>query len=439
MTERECTAVAVKAHELFPDRWIREEGRIAGAWRRQRTLSIVGLFWTLVLGFGAGKRRTLQSLHRQLVEHSGYSLAYSSFVERFTLGLVRLMRKAVEVACAQMVPQRGALAGFLAELEDLLLLDSTIVRLHRLLRRRWCSTQAEEGAAAKLHMVYSVKRASPARVRLDSERCPDIGPWRRLGTWVGGRLLIFDQGYYCHSLFASIAEHEGYFLTRFKNQVNPLIVGENRRWRGRSRKLVGKKLHQVLGSLQRQVLDVEVQLEFKRRAYRGRKHRDRATFRLVGIYNEEECCYHLYLTNIRSQDLGAAEIAELYRLRWQVELLFRELKTHLRLNQLGSSKAEVVEALLWASIVALLLSRKLLDAARRTLEAGRRIGVQAWAAVFGQICPQLLAALVPCKPQGCNSTEPLARLASLAVDPHRHRSSIARTLCTPAIVAFQPD
>ncbi|MGM0554935.1 MAG: transposase [Myxococcota bacterium] len=54
--------------------------------------------------------------------------------------------------------------------------------------------------------------------------------------------------------------------------------------------------------------------------------------------------------------LSADELAQTYRLRWLVELLFTRLTTTMRLGQLPSSKPEAVEALIYAAVLSLLLS-----------------------------------------------------------------------------------
>jgi putative transposase len=58
--------------------------------------------------------------------------------------------------------------------------------------------------------------------------------------------------------------------------------------RGRSIDFVGKRLSEVLPKLKRQVIDVEVEMEFKRRAYNGKQRRDVKFFRLVATYNVED-------------------------------------------------------------------------------------------------------------------------------------------------------
>jgi putative transposase len=42
---------------------------------------------------------------------------------------------------------------------------------------------------------------------------------------------------------------------------------------------------------------------------------------LVAIFNEEEEKYHVYLTNILNEDLGPEDVAKLYGVRWDVEIV----------------------------------------------------------------------------------------------------------------------
>lgn len=427
MTERQCKAVATELRKLFPDSWIRREGRALGAWTRMRSLSIVPLFWTLTLGFCGPKRRTLAGLRRLLAVRTGISLSYSSFYERFNLGLARLLRSGVLLAC-QSLERTSQTARRLAKgIEDVLCIDSTVLRLRSKLRGEFKGTDTQNnGAAAKLHAVLSVARSSPKRVMLSAQSQSDLTPFRRLGSWVRSRLLLFDLGYYCYNLFVRIDERGGYFLTRVKATANPLIVGSFVRHRGRCIDLRGQQLQDVLGRVRRGFLDLEVELDFHRRAWRGWARPDRARFRLVGVLNHQTRSYHLYLTNLESDEFSAEECAELYRLRWQVELLFLELKTHTRLDQLNSERTEVVQALLWASMLALLLSRSLLRAAQKRLRAGERIGLQSWAALFETLCPMLLEQLIGLQRSSAKNQDPFALLARLTLDPHRKRESVAR-------------
>jgi hypothetical protein len=83
-----------------------------------------------------------------------------------------------------------------------------------------------------------------------------------------------------------------------KGNANPLIVGVNRKWRGNSIDVVGKKLRDVLPLSKREILAVEVEVEFKGRKYKGKQSRVKRKFRLVCIFNSESGKYNTYFTII---------------------------------------------------------------------------------------------------------------------------------------------
>jgi len=144
-----------------------------------------------------------------------------------------------------------------------------------------------------------------------------------------------------------------------------LILEVNRRHRGRSIDIKGEHLQDVLKNLKRQVLDVEVEVAFKRRAYRGKEKKDDEQFRLIAIYNQDDDEYHLYITNISPELLEAEEVARLYGARWEVEILFKELKSKYALDVVPTANQQVIEAFIWIAILTLLISRRIYTIIRR--------------------------------------------------------------------------
>lgn len=90
--------------------------------------------------------------------------------------------------------------------------------------------------------------------------------------------------------------------------------------------LAGKNLQDSLPHLKREVLDVLVEISFKRRAYRGKASTATEIYRLVGVLNHETNEYHLYITSLSAEQMSAEDVAVLYGARWSVELIFKELK-----------------------------------------------------------------------------------------------------------------
>ena len=421
MPRLDCKPLSRELKSIFGDGWVRRHAEETGAWRRQRKVDIVAFFWSVVLGFAVGRVRTLAELRRAYERDAAMCIEESSFYARFNAGFAALLKRAVSSALGGLADTGGKLKGRLAAFQDLLMFDATVVRLHELLQGAYAACRTNHTkAAAKLHVVMSLLSATPTKVKLTSERTNDRSPWRRIGKWVEGRLLLFDLGYLSYQLFDRIERNGGYFISRLKTTSNPLIGGGNRRWRGQARDLVGLKLQDALAGLKRDIVDVTVEVRFRRRSYRGKASMGTARFRVVAVRNDQTGRYHVYMTNVAAQVLDGGQIAETYRLRWQIELLFKQLRTHYRLDQLPSRKRVVVEALLYAAILALIVARHLLSALRRHLPDDRHIPDLRWAAVFAGIAADLLRELIPRRRRTTPSSV-WALLADQARDPNPGR------------------
>ncbi len=202
--------------------------------------------------------------------------------------------------------------------------------------------------------------------------------------------MLFDLGYYNFSLFDRIEANGGFFLSRAKSNFNPLIVAVHRTWRGRAVEVVGHRLRDILPRLQRGYLDVEVEVQFKKRAYNDKRSTKHRTFRMIAVRHAETGEYHVYLTNVPAQTLPAEDISRTYVLRWQVELLFKAMKSHGHLDQLPSSKKCVVECLVWASVLTTLVSQALYREVRKVVAARRYMPALRWAALVSRCATDFL-------------------------------------------------
>ena len=388
-------SIGIRGHltSLISSRTLNELARYSGLVQRRRKVSPTALFWTIVLGFGAGREKSLAGLRRMYQKSAGARLVPSAFYDRFTRALAHFFRLVVEELLGKLETREGRLKGVLGTFRDVILTDSTLVRLHDLLEKNFpaCRTNHTR-ASAKLHVVMSVSGRGPRSVKVTAGRQHD-GPVFQVGRWVKDRLLIFDLGYFRYQLFDCIDRNGGYFISRLKDNANPLITAVHAPCSGLQ--VVGKRLKEVIGRLRRDEMDVTVKVDFRRRAYAGVRRGAEGTLRLVGIKNPQTGRYHLYVTNIPPERLSANEVALVYGSRWQIELLFKEMKSHYRLEDMPSRKKHIVEVLLFASVVTLLASRRLLEAVRMKLHDARgSIPEGRWAAVFASVASQILDLLL---------------------------------------------
>jgi IS4 transposase len=391
MARTKIIGVRNRVEALLPRRALSKMAREVGLCRRERKVRVAPFFWSLVLGFVGGRTRSLAGLRRSYEESTGTRLAPSAFYDRFTPALVRLLKAVVGVLLAKVASPGRALVGPLAAFRDLVIADSTVIRLHALLAPVFpgCRTNHTK-AALKLHTVLSATGAGPRSLKVTSERVHD-GPVFKVGPWVRDRLLLFDLGYFRFQLFSCIDRNGGFFIVRLKRSANPTVVALNRRWRGRAIAIIGQRVWDFAARLKRHSLDAMVDADFKRRSYAGVRHTATQRLRLVGVLDPASQEHHLYLTNIPSDRLSPEDIGQIYAARWVVELFFRELKSHFRIEDMPSRKRPVVEALLYAAIIAFVVSRHILGAVRKKLAADAAlVPEERWAILFARAARDLL-------------------------------------------------
>lgn len=420
MTRPKSSSAARAASSVIPRERVEAHARGLGVLRRQRKVDVAGLVWSLVLSFQVGATRSIETVRQTYEDVTGTSIARSSFYDRLTAPFARLIWALVNDAFAERTAPLRVPTGHLARFTELLALDSMVLRLHDLLQGsyRACRTNHTK-AAAKLHVVMNVADGSPTKVKLTPERTNDRTPWKRVGAWLKGCLLLFDLGYFSYHLFHRIDQNGGYFVSRMKRNANPLIVATNRTWRVQSVDVVGMRLREVLPLLQRELLDVQVEVAFQKRTYRAARASFTRTFRLVAVRNDETGAYHVYITNVPVEMLPADEIRRTYALRWQVELLFKALSTHGHIRQMPSTKQHVVDCLVGVAILAALTSQALYRIVRVAVEAGRAMPLLRWAAIFARHAATLLRLVI--RPAPRRDADLMVLLTREAPDPNVRR------------------
>ncbi|MQL48874.1 transposase [Photorhabdus khanii] len=85
--------------------------------------------------------------------------------------------------------------------------------------------------------------------------------------------------------------------------------------------------------------------------------RGRFEFRVIRRWFAQEKRFCFWLTNLPPSHFTADDIMAVYRCRWQVELLFKELKSHTHWTSFATGQKAIAEGLIWASLLALIVWR----------------------------------------------------------------------------------
>jgi len=208
---------------LFPSEFLEEHAEELGVVEREGKLQIPVLVWALVFGFAAGESRTLAGFRRSYNSTADETISPGGFYHRLTPTLAEYLRDLVEAALDE-VAVPDAVDADIDRFRDVIIADGTVLRLHEFLSDEF-QARHEEQAGAKLHLLHNATDQTIERIDVTDEKAHDSTLFKT-GSWLCGRLVLFDKAYFKYRRFALIDENDGYFVSRLKQNANPVITAE---------------------------------------------------------------------------------------------------------------------------------------------------------------------------------------------------------------------
>ena len=240
------------------------------------------------------------------------------------------------------------LSGPLGRFDDVRIYDGTAQRVPP--RGRDALPGCTKGkAGTKWLMGYSVKTGLLEHGLCDAETASETPLWRKLvPTFSSGVLYLFDLGFFERALFASARAAGAHVLMRLKSTAKVKVVAHISK--NGFTPLPGWTLGYYLTGLSRRrgtVFDLDVTWG---------KGKDLIALRLVGFAHKSNNI-RWYLTTAPRSLLTARQVIQAYRLRWLIELLFRELKQSADLGRSFTADRHAIEALTYGAMIAHVLVR----------------------------------------------------------------------------------
>jgi hypothetical protein len=349
---------ALKAR--LPDAALTALGRAVLFIRRLREIEASLFVWSVVLSrFGSGRPAFEQA--RQWYERlGGASIWRRPFQMRFkSPRAVRLFEQAFDAAVApwRNLERHRARHPLRHYFPDVIVWDSTLMQVSDSLKKVFKGTRGAK-ASLKACLAISAFGLLPVFAQIVAGNRHDMILFPPLHVFRRGTLLLFDKGFACYARLRTIDNAGHQYLCPMRLNGNALIVKVHRA-PAFVRKALRRRpddlfLRDVLPAKRRlgRVWDLDVLV-------RPQANSEDPTWiptRLV-IVPGPKGKQHPYLTNLARVLWAPRALRELYRLRWQIELVFKELKQHLNLETLPSRDRHAVQVLAWASLLALALSR----------------------------------------------------------------------------------
>jgi hypothetical protein len=315
-----------------------------GVIERQRKLHLGMLVRAMVIAAGTPGGAYQADILRSYLEFEVPRVARSAFYRWFDEPLEQFMTALADRALAYARAQQVDLAGILGGVKDWYLVDSTTVTVRDALRDEFPGTG--NYAALKVHKVLSVGCGAPVHYHFSPAREHDSRHLQIDESWQGYGLLA-DLAYASLARLRACNTHGVRFVIRLKDNWKPK-VDAIARGQVTQEFCPGTDLDVLLDKeilrLDGQAIDADVRVG---------STKDALHLRLVGVHTPKGYCF--FLTNL-SPRIGPRQVADLYRVRWEVELSIKLDKSVHRLDQIDAERPCSVKTLLHASLIASIIT-----------------------------------------------------------------------------------
>lgn len=184
----------------------------------------------------------------------------------------------------------------------------------------------------KMHTVINVDEMVPKIIWFSSAATNDHVLLEKL-TYNSNTIYVFDKGYNDYKAFEKFCKHDTGFVTRVKDNAVYDCVEDNE---------IAPEMHSGVKE------DVIIELTIK-----NKEGQRKLRLRKVSFYDRALRREFEFLTNLF--DMRPDMIAAIYKLRWQIELLFKQLKQNFPLKYFLGDNENAIKIQIYCALICNLL------------------------------------------------------------------------------------
>ena len=221
-----------------------------------------------------------------------------------------------------------------ADMKRLYIMDSTTISLFKDILKG-VGRNPKEGkkkGGIKAHTIIKADENVPYLIRYSEAVRHDHTFLKEVHRLPTGSIITFDKGYVDYAQYEKFSSCSIWYVTRLK---------DNALYQARME-------YEIPDEADSGVLkDEEIILFY------GENKKDEHKARRVAYWDSENCRLFEFITN--NFELTAEKIALIYKRRWQIELLFKQLKQNFPLKYFLGDNENAIEIQIWSALLANLL------------------------------------------------------------------------------------
>jgi hypothetical protein len=304
-------------------------------------------------------------------EKYGISISKQGLDDRYDASAVAFVRSIFEDQLSSQID--GTIhPDFLKRFSRVLIKDATRFDLPQRLKEhfRGFGGKVTSEAATCIQYEYDIRSGKILDIDFTGARRTDYQDAReKVGSIQKDDLIIRDLGYFSCDVVKKIIEKEAFFISRlhsnillFSNNNKEVLFTELHAWMIKNKQPHLEK--QVLMGKEdkipvRLIIDLVPDEVYQKRLKKAEAEARKKGFNLSDNF-KARARFNLFITNLEAEDMSGPQIYQLYKIRWQIELMFKIWKSTCGINKVHPMRYYRLMCFLYAKLIVILINYQII-------------------------------------------------------------------------------
>ena len=345
------TTLTEKINAVFNPQKLFSIARETKFLKRSRQVTPLNLLLSMIEALACQSKVNLADIHRNYLARTGMEINYKPFhnqlkKEECTEFVKDCFKLVMEHWALNTLKLTSLSTGEKFPFSEIKLHDGCSFQLHDGLQSTYPGRfKNRYPAAVELHVTMDLLSSGIDYLSVGADTEAER-PHAPKAASLKDSLLLTDAGYFDRDKIINIDKQGGYTITQALCSINP-VIKEAYDFKGNALpNIVMKKVKEIQLQDKNSTLDLTV-------SWPGYAF----DFRVIAFWYKKKKRIGYLVTNLPRKSVPAGDVVELYRLRWQIELLFKELKSYCNLKKFSTENKHIVRTLIYASFITVLLKR----------------------------------------------------------------------------------
>ncbi len=358
---------------IFNDDLLKLKAKSVGFLKRTSKFSPIAFLDTLLYSASQTEICSLGQASTRVQDYNGVSISKQGVDSRFNEKSVEFV-KSVFKECLENQVNTVIAPNFFSAFSRVLIKDATRFVIPDKLAEHFRGSGSHNGkckAAVAIQYELDIKNGKSTDLEVtDSIRCDLTDAKETRFDVRPNDLIIRDLGYFSLSVLAYFNKLGAFFLSRLNvkchvfedEKGSPISFKETYKYMSKN-KIPLLEINVFAGMKEKLPVRMVVQLVsndvYEKRIRKIEKQNKADGYKTSDDY-KARCRLNIFITNVDPKDLAKEDVYPAYKIRWQIELMFKHWKSTCKIHNFQPMKYERFTCLLFAKLILIVLNLQLI-------------------------------------------------------------------------------